>query len=119
MRRILFCAAALGVSPAIAAQTFPTDDPVLKAMWNEGMRNSQAMTLLQVLSDSIGPRLTGTPNSLSGQDWIKAIYSRWGLFEQMADFWHNHFNCYGYDRYAAPTWTSWDRSCPGARRSAP
>src|SRR5690606_22931323 len=37
------------------------------------------------------------------------IHSRWGLFEQMADFWHNHFNCYGYDRYAAPTWTSWDR----------
>jgi hypothetical protein len=70
MRRILFCAAALGVSPALAAQTFPSDDPALKAMWNEGMRNSQAMTLLQVLSDSIGPRLTGTPNSLSGQQWI-------------------------------------------------
>lgn len=41
--------------------------------------------------------------------FVRAIYSRWGLFEQMADFWHNHFNCYGYDRYAAPTWTSWDR----------
>jgi hypothetical protein len=67
------------VSPALPAQTFPTDDPVLKAMWNEGMRNSQAMTLLQVLSDSIGPRLTGTPNSLSGQEWIKRIYSQWGI----------------------------------------
>lgn len=79
MRRMLFCAAALGVSPALAAQTFPSDDPVLKAMWNEGMGNSQAMTLLQVLSDSIGPRLTGTPNSLSGQEWIKRIYSRWDI----------------------------------------
>ncbi|HJR35628.1 MAG TPA: M20/M25/M40 family metallo-hydrolase [Gemmatimonadales bacterium] len=79
MRRMLLCAAALGVSPALAAQTFPTDDPVLKAMWNEGMRNSQAMTLLQVLSDSIGPRLTGTPNSLRGQEWITGIYSRWGI----------------------------------------
>ncbi len=61
--------------------------------------------------------------SLSGQpytrDWpiregeratfVRALYSRWGLFEQMADFWHNHFNCYGFDRYAAPSWTSWDR----------
>ncbi len=41
--------------------------------------------------------------------FVRAIYSPWGLFEQMADFWHNHFNCYGYDRYAAPTWVSWDR----------
>jgi len=47
MKRLLFCAAALGVSPALAAQTFPTDDPVLKAMWNEGMGNSRATTLLQ------------------------------------------------------------------------
>lgn len=41
--------------------------------------------------------------------FVRAIYSRWGLYEQMADFWHNHFNVYGYDRYAAPTWVSWDR----------
>lgn len=41
--------------------------------------------------------------------FVRAMYSRWGLFEQVADFWHNHFNCYGYDRYAAPTWVSFDR----------
>src|SRR4051812_22712322 len=41
--------------------------------------------------------------------FVRAIYARWQLVEQLADFWHNHFNVYGYDRYAAPTWTSWDR----------
>ena len=41
--------------------------------------------------------------------FVRAIYGRWQLVEQLADFWHNHFNVYGYDRYAAPTWTSWDR----------
>lgn len=41
--------------------------------------------------------------------FVRALYSRWGLFEQMADFWHNHFNCHAFDRYAAPTWTSVDR----------
>jgi uncharacterized protein (DUF1800 family) len=41
--------------------------------------------------------------------FVRALYTRWGLIEQLADFWHNHFNIYGYDRYAAPTWTSWDR----------
>jgi len=41
--------------------------------------------------------------------FVRAIYGRWQLVEQLADFWHNHFNIYGYDRYAAPTWGSWDR----------
>ena len=41
--------------------------------------------------------------------FVRAFYSRWQLAEQLADFWHNHFNIYGYDRYAAPTWSSWDR----------
>ncbi len=41
--------------------------------------------------------------------FIRAFHSRWGLFEQVSDFWHNHFSIYGFDRYAAPTWVSWDR----------
>ncbi len=41
--------------------------------------------------------------------FVRGFYSRWGLHEQLADFWHNHFNCPGFDRYAAPTWTSVDR----------
>lgn len=41
--------------------------------------------------------------------FVRALYSRWGLYEQLVDFWHDHFSIYGYDRYAAPTWTSWDR----------
>lgn len=41
--------------------------------------------------------------------FVRAFHSRWGLFEQMSDFWHCHFSCYGFDRYAAPTWVSWDR----------
>lgn len=41
--------------------------------------------------------------------FVRALYSRWQLIEQLADFWHDHFSVYGYDRYAAPTWTAWDR----------
>lgn len=78
-RLLLVVAVALVRSSPVAAQTFPTDDPVLRAIWNEGMQKSQAMTLLQVLSDSLGPRLTGTPGSLSAQEWIKGVYSRWGI----------------------------------------
>ena len=41
--------------------------------------------------------------------FLRAVYSKRQLLEFLADFWHNHFNIYGRDTYAAPTWTSWDR----------
>jgi carboxypeptidase Q len=86
-------AALLRAAPLVA-QNFPTPDPVLRAMWTEGMEQSQAMTLMQVLTDSIGPRLTGTQNSLSGQEWIKKIYAGWGITARSEQ--------YG-------TWTGWRR----------
>lgn len=71
--------AALTYAAPLAAQNFPSPDPVLPAIWSEGMERSQAMTLIQVLTDSIGPRLTGTPNSVAGQDWLKKLYAGWGI----------------------------------------
>jgi hypothetical protein len=35
--------------------------------------------LLQVLLDSIGPRLTGTPGQRSAHDWAVGMYTRWGV----------------------------------------
>lgn len=78
--------ATLGTSSALEAQTFPTDDAVLRAMWVEGMDRSQAMSLLQVLSDSLGPRLTGTPGAAAAQTWIKTVYSSWGIASRSEQF---------------------------------
>ena len=105
-RRIaLFIAttALLGAVP-LSAQNFPTADPVLRAMWTEGMEHSQAMTLIQVLTDSIGPRLTGTRNSLSGQEWLKKIYAGWGITARSEQ--------YG-------TWTGWRRRECASPRATP
>ena len=33
----------------------------------------------------------------SGATWIRAIYSKRQLFEVVVDFWHNHFNVYGWN----------------------
>jgi uncharacterized protein (DUF1800 family) len=41
--------------------------------------------------------------------FVRTTYSQWQLAEVLADFWHNHFNVYGRDLYAAPTWVSYDR----------
>ncbi len=61
------------------AQTFPTDDPVIRRIWALGMDSSHTERLAQVLLDSIGPRLTGTPGQKSGNDWLVATYSKWGI----------------------------------------
>ncbi|HWN81579.1 MAG TPA: hypothetical protein VNM87_05765, partial [Candidatus Udaeobacter sp.] len=76
----------LGIPPQLRAQSFPTDDPVLRAMWSEGMQRSQAMSLLQVLSDSLGPRLTGTPGAAAAQTWIKEVYAKWGIPSRSEQF---------------------------------
>ncbi|MFQ5890475.1 MAG: M20/M25/M40 family metallo-hydrolase [Gemmatimonadota bacterium] len=75
-------------------QTFYSDDPVLRAIWTEGMEKSQLYPLAQVLLDSIGPRLTGSPGFLAGGDWLLRTYQRWGIAARKEE--------YG-------TWGSWRR----------
>jgi len=73
-------ALALAFTPATArAQSWPTSDPVVRKIWDEGMNNSQVARLGQVLSDSIGPRLTGAPGMKKGNDWLVATYAGWGI----------------------------------------
>jgi carboxypeptidase Q len=61
------------------AQTFPTDEPVLQRIWTLGMEQSHTETLAQALLDSIGPRLTGSPDQLRGNDWLLHMYRSWGI----------------------------------------
>jgi len=41
---------------------------------------------------------------------LRAAWSKRQLLEVLADFWHNHFNVYGPDSWAAPVWSHWDRA---------
>ena len=68
----------LAARPA-AAQTFPTGDPVIRRLWRLGMDSSRVEPLLQTLTDSIGPRLTGTPQLQAGHDWLARSYAGWGV----------------------------------------
>jgi hypothetical protein len=78
-RSLTVMLAALLCVPGVSAQTFPTNDPVLARIWAHGMDSSQVYPLLQTLTDSIGPRLTGTPNQRSGNDWLVSMYKKWGI----------------------------------------
>jgi len=77
-----------------ATNVFPTDDPVIQAIWDEGMENSHIYTLAQVLADSIGPRLPGSPNFDAGADWVMKLFDEWGIEARK-------------DEYG--TWKAWER----------
>ncbi|HEY5545769.1 MAG TPA: peptidase M28, partial [Gemmatimonadaceae bacterium] len=68
----------LMTAPA-AAQQYASPDPIIRAIWNEGMDNSQLPRLAQALLDSVGPRLTGTPGIRAGNDWLVKMYGSWGI----------------------------------------
>lgn len=42
--------------------------------------------------------------------WIKAVYVERQLFEVLVDFWHNHFNIYGWDFYCGAIFSHYDRA---------
>jgi carboxypeptidase Q len=69
---------ALVALPA-AAQQYTSPDPVIRAIWNEGMDNSQLPRMAQALLDSVGPRLTGSPGMKAGNDWLVKTYASWGV----------------------------------------
>ena len=89
--------------PSYVRTSAPTN-PVINQIWEEGMQRSQAAKLAQVLLDSIGPRLTGSPNSERGQDWLLATYNSWGVPARKEQ--------YG-------TWNSWRRGAAFAQLTAP
>jgi carboxypeptidase Q len=74
-----FAAVFAAVGAPAAAQTFAVEDPVLRRIWEHGMEQSHAMRIAQVLTDSIGPRLTGTPLYDAGADWAVARLQSWGV----------------------------------------
>ena len=74
--------------------SFPSDDPVIRAIWEEGVERSRVMELGQVMMDVIGPRLTGSPGMAAANDWSVAKFEEWGIEAYKEE--------YG-------TWRGWDR----------
>ena len=78
-KRLLF-AHALVLLPAVAgAQTFRSADSVIRRMWQVGIEQSQTEKLAQVLDDSIGPRLSGSPGFQAAVEWLERTYNGWGV----------------------------------------
>lgn len=85
MRSVRFMGAAtiMGLMLAVPAgnsyaQTV-SQDPMAQRFWDVGIGQSQVRDLAQVLMDSIGPRLAGSPNLASAQEWLIRTYESWGV----------------------------------------
>ncbi|MFI5233479.1 MAG: M28 family peptidase [Gemmatimonadales bacterium] len=77
--RTLAVLALLTPSVRAAAQDIPTGDSIVQRIYDEGMHRSHAAQLAQVLMDSIGPRLTGSPANRAANDWLVRTYKSWGV----------------------------------------
>lgn len=84
----------VALASPVSGQTWPTDDPVLERIWEVGFEESRVSEMAQVLTDSIGPRLTGSPGMERAQEWAVGIARSWGVEARNEE--------YG-------TWTGWNR----------
>lgn len=96
--------ASLSAGRSLAAQDNPTGDPIVQRIYDEGMRHSQAAKFAQVLMDSIGPRLTGSPANRAANDWLLRTYASWGIAAKNEQ--------YG-------TWRDWTRGPSGLTLVSP
>jgi hypothetical protein len=71
--------ATLAAAAPARAQTWSTNDPVLKQMWELGMNQSQAPRMAQALLDSIGPRLVASPGLDRAHDWAQKTLTSFGV----------------------------------------
>jgi carboxypeptidase Q len=80
-RHSLRLAAALAfvAAPLSAQQSWSVDTSGIGRLIDQGMNHSQVMDALRVLSDSIGPRLAGSPASRNARDWAVRRYAGYGL----------------------------------------
>src|SRR3954469_5628449 len=78
-RKLALAVSLMAIATPAGLATAQVTDPVLKHMWTLGMDSSHTWDLAQTLFDSIGPRLTGTPQGTQASDWVIKTYKSWGI----------------------------------------
>ncbi len=71
--------ACLIVVPVLAAGQEPVDLPTVTRIRDEGLNRSKVMEMAAVLTDEIGPRLTGSPAYTRATEWTRDKLTELGL----------------------------------------
>ncbi len=85
---ILAAIAAAGLGATVLRAAVPAPDyDTLGRIRDEGFHRSQVMEIVGHLADSIGPRLTGSPQMKAANDWTLAKLREWGLAQPHLEPW--------------------------------
>jgi hypothetical protein len=79
MLRKSVLAVAVSAVAATLAQSQSTIDPVIARIRSIAIDSSQTGKLSHILFDSLGPRLTGTPDLKRANDWLVSTYKSFGI----------------------------------------
>lgn len=82
----------------LAEAGYQTLDKTLSELWNDHLRDE----------DDFDQRMLPIYETQTAAI-LRAIYSRRQLNEVLVDFWHNHFNVYGWHFFAGPVFVHYDR----------
>ncbi|HKA35642.1 MAG TPA: M20/M25/M40 family metallo-hydrolase [Thermoanaerobaculia bacterium] len=98
MRKVF---AAVLLCSVAAAPLLPAEERVdlemVTAIRQEGFRNSKVMETASQLMDSIGPRLTGSPNMKRANEWTRKQLSDWGLVNAHIESWEPFGRGWSYE----------------------
>ena len=75
----------LRVADAAASRDRPTD--LLDSIRDEGLERSQVLAMFSMLTDQIGPRLTGTPAHKQAAEWARDRLRTFGLADAALEPW--------------------------------
>src|SRR5258708_28450063 len=67
------------------------DTTLVSKVKEEGLNHSQVMSLLNMITDANGPRLTNSPGYKKAADQARARLESWGLQNVHYDFWSEDF----------------------------
>jgi hypothetical protein len=76
----------LALPSALAAEK-PVDWEMVTRIRDEGFNRSQVMETLRYLTDTIGPRLTGSPALKKANEWTRDRLEEWGLENAQLEPW--------------------------------
>lgn len=91
MQRVCVPLAALAVACSLTTSTLgaatAAELDALGRIRDEGFRRSQVMAIVGHLTDTIGPRLTGSPQMRAANDWTLAKLEEWRLANPRLEPW--------------------------------
>ncbi len=78
----------------------PLDWEMVNRIREEGLHRSQVLDTLEILTDVIGPRLTGSPALKEANEWTRDKLEEWGLERSRVESWGRFGRGWSFSRAA-------------------